>query len=154
MSEYELQKEYCVKIKLIALEWQWVTLISWCQMNHLGHSSRVMHKLEGKTHNIFEKLKITSQKSTLFGHFVVKYFQITCVDIWFFLNKIVIPYTSHMSDFLLILPLLYYWPFGGSAFVLGCASEKAKNYSVKLLSSKLFFFNLIFGHFYESHGYI
>ena len=68
----ELQKEYCVKIKLVALDWQWVTLIFWCQMNRLGHSSRVMHKVEGKTHKFFEKLKITSQKSTLFGHFFVK----------------------------------------------------------------------------------
>ena len=46
-----------------------------------------------------------------------------------------------MSDFVLILSLLYYWPFGGSAFVLGCASEKAKNYSVKLVSKKV---NLVF----------
>ena len=47
----ELQKEYCMKIKLIALDWQWVTLISWCQMNYLGHSSPVMHNVEGKTLN-------------------------------------------------------------------------------------------------------
>ena len=39
----ELQKEYCVKIKLIALDWQWVTLISWCQMNRDGHSFPVKH---------------------------------------------------------------------------------------------------------------
>ena len=31
-----------------------------------------------------------------------------------------------MSDFVLILPSLYYWPFGGSAFDLGCMSEKTK----------------------------
>ena len=83
----ELQKEYCVKIKLIALDWQWVTLISWCQMNCLGHRSPVMHKVEGKTHTIMEKFKITSGKSTLFWKKFVKYFQITCVDIWISLNK-------------------------------------------------------------------
>ena len=37
-----------------------------------------------------------------------------------------------MSDFVLILSLLYCWIFGGSALVLGCASEKNK--SVKLVS--------------------
>ena len=49
----DLQKEYCVMIKLIALDWQWVTLISWCQINRLGHTSPVMHKIVGKTHDIF-----------------------------------------------------------------------------------------------------
>ena len=29
-------------------------------MNRLGHSSSVMHKFVGKTHDIFEKLKIMS----------------------------------------------------------------------------------------------
>jgi hypothetical protein len=82
----ELQKKYCVKTKLIALDWQWLTLRSWCQMNRNGHSSPVKHKVEGKPHKILEKLKITSGKSTLFGHFCVKYFQITCVNICISLN--------------------------------------------------------------------
>ena len=45
-----------------------------------------------------------------------------------------------MSDFVMILSLLYWWIFGGSALVLGRASEKEKNKSVKLVSgeSKLF----------------
>ena len=64
-----------------------MTLISWYQMYCVGDSSPVMHKVEVKTHNIFEKLKITSRKSTLFGHFFVKYFQITWVDIRISLNK-------------------------------------------------------------------
>ena len=42
--------------------------------NRNGHSSPVKHKVEGKPHKILEKLKITSGKSTLFGHFFVKYF--------------------------------------------------------------------------------
>ena len=83
----ELQKEYCVRIKLLALDWQWVTLISWWQMNRLGHSSPVMHKVGGKTHTMLEKLKIMSGKSTLFCHLFVKYSHITCVDIWISLNK-------------------------------------------------------------------
>ena len=83
----ELQKECCVETKLIALDWQWVTLTFWCQINRNGHSSPVMHKVEGKTHNILEKMKITSGKSTLFWYFNVKCFQITCVDICISLNK-------------------------------------------------------------------
>ena len=84
---YEAVSE-CVKIKLIALDWQWVTLISCCQMNHLGHSSSVMHNVEGKTHKLLEKLLIMSRKYTLFWHFLMKYFQITWVDIHISLNKI------------------------------------------------------------------
>ena len=91
----ELQKEYCVKTKIIALDWQWVTLRAWCQMNRNGHSSPVKHKVEGKPHKILEKLKITSGKSTLIGHFFVKYFQITCVHICISPNK------NH------IIPILY-----------------------------------------------
>ena len=113
----ELQKEYCVKRKHITLDWQWVTLISWCQMNRLGHSSQVMHKV-----NIFKKLKITSPKSNLFGLFLRSIF---------FINFFC-PYTSLMGEFMFISSLVYFWPFSGSAFVLGCADEKAKNYSVKL----------------------
>ena len=64
-----LQKEYCVKIKVIALDWQWVTLRSWRQMNRNGHSSPVKNKVEGKPHKVLEKWKITSGKSNLFGHF-------------------------------------------------------------------------------------
>ena len=83
----ELQKEYCVKIKLLALDWQWVTLISWCQMNHLGHSSSVMQNVEGKTHKRLEKLKIMSRNYPRFWHFLMEYFQITWVDIHISLNK-------------------------------------------------------------------
>ena len=74
----------CIRNKC---DWQLVTLISWCQMNRLGHSSPVMHKVEGKTNTILEKLKMTSGKSTLFWKNFVKYFQITRVDIWISLNK-------------------------------------------------------------------
>ena len=37
-----------------------------------------------------------------------------------------------MSDFVLISPSLYCWVFDDSALVLGVASEKNKNNSVKL----------------------
>ena len=141
----ELQKEYCVKIKLIALDWQWVTLISWCQMNRLGHSSPVMHKVEGKTHNILEKLKIMSGKSTLFWHFFVKYFQITCVDIWISLN------TNNNTPILHTCMTLYWSCLCSTTshsvvkFVfLGCGSVKARNYSVKLVSLKVKLFRKIY----------
>ena len=52
-----------------------------------GHSSPFKHKVDGKPHKILEKLKITSGKSTCFGHFLVKYFQVTCVHICISLNK-------------------------------------------------------------------
>ena len=83
----ELQKEYCVKIKLIALDWQWVTLISWCQMNRLGHSSPVMHKVQGKTHTVLEKLKITSGKSTSFRLFSKSIFRSPMLTSEFLLIK-------------------------------------------------------------------
>ena len=102
----ELQKEYCVETKLIALDWQWVTLTFWCQMNRNGHSSPVMHKVEGKTHEILEKMKITSGKSTLFWYFIVKCFQITCVDICFFLLiKIIIP--LYFTNVWFCVPLVF-----------------------------------------------
>ena len=56
----ELQKEYCVKIKLIALDWQWVTLISWCQMNRDGHSflnMLVKSQLSSSTHFGFRAIQ-------------------------------------------------------------------------------------------------
>ena len=87
----ELQKEYCVKKKFIALDLQWVTLISWFQMNRLGHSSPVMHKVEGKTHTILEKLKIMSGKSTLFWHFLWSIFRSPVLTSEFLSIKIIIP---------------------------------------------------------------
>ena len=54
----ELQKEYCVKIKLLALDRKHVTLMSWCQMSRDIHSSPlVMHKVEGK-HIIFGEIEV------------------------------------------------------------------------------------------------
>ena len=56
----ELHKEYCVKTKLIPLDWKWVTLICWCQMNCGVHSSPDMHKIDGKTHYFLEILRVKS----------------------------------------------------------------------------------------------
>ena len=93
----ELQKEYCVKTKVIALDWQWVTLRSWCQMNRNGHSSPVKHKVEGKQKNILEKLMITSGKSTFFGHFFVKYFRSPVFTSVFLLIQMIKPlYFTHV----------------------------------------------------------
>ena len=152
----ELQKEYCVKIKLIALDWQWVTMISWCQMNRLGHSSPDMHKVEGKTHTILEKLRIMSGKSTLFWHFFVKYFQITCVDIWISLNK-------NNNTLILHTCLTSCWSclcsttgdlvvkfFGGVVRV-----KKQKTIASSWFHRQLKILEkLIFGHFSDSIGYI
>ena len=51
-----------------------------------------------------------------------------------------IPHTSHMSDFVLILSFLYCWLSGGSTLVLGPVGEKTKNSTVKSGSKKVNFF--------------
>ena len=130
----ELQKEYCVKIKLIALDWQWVTLISWCQMNRDVHSSPAMHKVEGETH-FFWEIEDNDLKINLilmfFCEVISDYF---CSHLYFSKYKWYYPNTSHMSVFVLILFSLYCWLFDDSAFVLGPASKKDKNNSVQLVS--------------------
>ena len=113
----ELQKEYCVKTKVIALNWQWANLRSWCQMNRNGHSSPVKHKVEDKPHKMLEKLKITSGKSTLFGHFLWSIIRSHRLTFIFLHNTNDIKtemkwYTSHMSDFMFILSSLYWWYWG------------------------------------------
>ena len=54
-----------------------------------------------------------------------------------------------MSDLVLILSLLYCWLFGGSALVLGCASEKVKKQDcqVGFREGNFFVENQIFNHF-------
>ena len=124
----ELQKEYCVKTKVIELDWQWVTLRSWCQMNRNGHSSPVKHKVEGKPHNFFEKLKITSGKSPIFGHFLWSFFWspvFTSVFLWI---EIIFP---------LFFTYIWLWIFGGFALVLGRAREKGNNKTVKWVSREV-----------------
>ena len=111
-----------------------LTMISCCQMNCLGHSSPVMHKVEGKTHTILEKLKIMSGKSTLFWNFFVEYFHITCVDIWISLNKnnnttiLHTCLTSCWSCLFSTTSHLVVTFFGGVVRV-----KKKNNYSVKLV---------------------
>ena len=130
----EFQKEVCMKRKIIALDWHWLTLRSWCQMNQNGLSSSVKHKVEGKTHNILENLKITSKKSTLFGHFLWSIFwSPVFTSVCLFIQRFY-PYNSHMSGFVLIMSLLYCCLFDGYDLILGCASEKEKNNSVQLVS--------------------
>ena len=46
-----------------------------------------------------------------------------------------------MSDFVLILSLLYCWLSGGSALVLGRAGQKPENYTVKLGTKQFKLFN-------------
>ena len=62
---------------------------------------------------------MASEKSTLFGTEIVNYFQVTCVHICISRNANDTPYTSHMSDFLLMLSLLYCWLFGVLLFGKG-----------------------------------
>ena len=120
------------KIKRIAMDWQWVTPISWCQMKNDSHSSPVMHRVDGKTHTTLEKLKILVGKWTFFGHFFVRYFQIICVDICIFLNK---------NDWNPILHTCLCWSFLSStvghlvvSLCFGLCKLKEINKTVKLVS--------------------
>ena len=122
----ELQKEYCVKSKVIALDWQWVTLRSWCQMNRNGYSSPFKHKVEGKPHKILEKLNIMSGKWTLFGHFLWSIFRSPVLTSVFLLIQIALSlYFKHfwLCVDLVFALLLDNWWF---CFLLGHASEKEK----------------------------
>ena len=59
-----------------------------------------------------------------------------------------------MSDFVLILSLLYGLPFSDLALVSVCASEKPKNNTVKVDTYEVNFFfrkRIIFGFFYDNH---
>ena len=122
----ELQKEYCVKTKVIAMDWQWVTLRSWCQMNPNGHSSPVKHKVDGKPQTIFEKLKIMSGKSTFFGHFLWSIFRSPEFTSVFLLIQMISPlYYTHdwlHVDLIFALHVDIWW----FCFRLGRASEKEK----------------------------
>ena len=108
------------------------TFRSWCQMNRNGHSSPVKHKVEGKPHKILEKLKKTSGNSTLFGHFSLKYFYVTCVPICISLNSnditpvlhtCLTSYWSYLcsSDRYLVV-LLWFW-------VMQVKKKKTRTYS-------------------------
>ena len=144
-----------MKTKVIALDWQWVTLRSWCQMNHNGYSSPINNKVGGKPHQILEKLKITSGKSTLFGHFFVKFFWITCVHICISLNTIEITLILHTCLTLCwsclcsiaryLVDPLWFWVV---------RVKKKEKKSVKLVQGKEHFFeNLTFNQFYDSLWY-
>ena len=112
-------------------------------MNCNGHSSPVNQKVEGKTHKILEKLKIMSEKLTLFGNFCEVFSGHLCSHLYFSKCKWYYPYTSHMPDFMLILSLLYCWLFGVSALVLGRGSKKEeKNRASSWFQEKINFFLL------------
>ena len=151
----ELQKEYCVKTKVIALDWQWVTLRSGCQMNRNGHNSPVKHKVEGKPHKIFEKLKIMSGKSTLFVHFLWSIFRSPVFTSVFLLIQMILPlYFTHVwlrVDLIFTL-LMDIWWFCFGFWVMQV--RKKKTWPSSWFQGKANFFeNLNFSHFYESHGH-
>ena len=128
----ELKKEYCVKIKLIAHDWQCVTLISWFQMNHYVHSSPDLHKVEGEHIFFLEKLKITPWKSLLFWCFfcevISNHF---CSHLYFSKYKWYYFNTSHMCDLVFALLLAIWWFCFGFG---SCEWKRQKNNSVQLFS--------------------
>ena len=65
------------------------------------------------------------------GHIFVKYFWSPVFIFVFLLIKMILPLYSHMSDFVLILSLLYCWIFGGFALVLGRKSINLVSREVK-----------------------
>ena len=149
----ELQKEYCVKTKVIALDWQWVTLGSWCQMNRKGHSSPVKYKVDGKPHKILEKLKITSGKSTLLDFFLLNIFRSPVFTSVFLLIQMIVPlYFAHVLlcvDLIFPLHVDIWW----LCFCFGSCQWKRKKTRVSswFQGKVIFFENQIFNHFYESH---
>ena len=121
----ELQKYYCVKITLISLDWQWVTLISWCQTNHDIHSSPVMHTVEGKTHTILDKFKATSWKLAFLWEREKNILRSPVFTSVFILIQMIIPlYFKHIwirVDFVFALLLTIQW------FCIGFGLCKWKN---------------------------
>ena len=146
----DIRKEFCMKTKLIALDWKWVTLISWCQINRGVHRSPEMHNVEGKTHNCLEKSKVTSWKMAYLNILVVTYLKIPCVYICISLHKL------HTC-------LTLWWPWlrsttGHLVVTLWFRLMQVKTPKTTASSwvhRKLNYFeNLIFCHFYDSPGYI
>ena len=118
-------------------------------MKRNGHSSPVKNKVEGKPHQILEKLKITAGKSTLFGHFFVKYVLVTCVHICIYLNTNEITPILHTcltlcwsclcSTARYLVVLFWFWVV---------RVKQKKNKSVKLVSREgKLFLNLNFTSF-------
>ena len=133
----ELQKYYCLKTKLIALDWQWVTLISWGQKNRDIHSSPVMYKVEGKTQKLLEKLNVLK-----IGHclkFVCKVFSDHLC--WHILIKKIIPLNFiHVwlcADLVFAILIAIHW----FRFCFGLCGVKTNNtYSQVGYHQKLTFF--------------
>ena len=114
----ELQKEYCVKIKLRALDWKLLTQISWCQMNR----EVVMCNVEGNFFwNIFlKKFNVMSWKTTQFDIFLWSIFKSPVFTFVFLLIKIMIPlYFKHVwlrVDLFFALQLPNRWFYFGFGF--------------------------------------
>ena len=66
----EFQKYYCMKTKLIALDWLWGTMLSWCQKICYLQSSSVMHSVEAWTHKSLEKLNTRLENRPQFDFFL------------------------------------------------------------------------------------
>ena len=118
-------------------------------MNCNGHSSPVKHKVQGKPHKILEKLKITSGKSTLFGHFFVKYFRSPVFTSIFLLIQMILPLCfTHVwlcVDLVFAL-LLWFWAFQ--------VKKKKKTRMKSWFQGNVNFFeNLIFNPFYDSYRF-
>ena len=134
-----------------------MTLRSWCQMNHNGHSSLVKHNVEDKPKEICEKLKITSGKSTLFGHFfwwsIVRSTVFTSV---FLLIHMILPlYYTHVwlcVDLKFALLMDIWWFRFGFRSCKG--RRKKQDRQVGFKRRQIFFENQIFNHFYESHWHL
>ena len=161
----ELQKEYCVTTKIMALDWQWLTLRSWCQMNRKSHSSPVKHKVDGKPHKILEKLKITSRKSTLFGHFLWSIFRSPVFTSVFLLIQMIFP--LYFTQVWLCVDLIYALLMDIWWFCVGfgsCEWERKKQEHQVGFKGKLTFLQIrflttfmkvidIFKFFYASHNF-
>ena len=114
-----------------------MTLRSWCQMNRNSHSSPVKHKVYGKPNKILKKLKVTSGKSTFFGHFLVKYFMSPVFTSVFHLIRMILP--LHFTHIWLCVDLIFalqvdIWWF---CFFWGSCQSGLRHNRIKNTNSKI-----------------
>ena len=151
----ELQKEDCVTTKVIALDWKWVTLRSWWQMNRNSHGSPVKHKVEGKPYKFLEKLRITSRKSTLFEHLLRGITRSPVFTSVFLLIQMIFP--LYFTQVCLCVDLIFSLLMNIWWFCFGIGSCEWKRKKTRASSwfkgNVNFFLNLIFNRCYFKKWY-
>ena len=90
-----------VRLKLIALEWYWVTMIFRCKTNPEIHCSPAMQNVQDKTKKLVYTFVKAFGKFTIFSSFMDQFFLITFVCSWNSLRNLLHAYF-----------LQHFWHFG------------------------------------------